>query len=487
MALKFGTSGVRGLVTDMTDRACFLYALAYARMLNARRILPTVAIAGDFRSSTPRIKQAVQVALEFEGIHVRDCGFVPTPAVTRYAMRHDWGSIMVTGSHIPDDRNGIKFNLPSGEITKADEADITKRYQTALSENVGASLFNENGMLKHKPEVAETFDSGAANSYEERYLKGFPKNCLQGRKIVVYQHSAVIRNMLVRILEGLGATAIPVGWSDAFVPVDTEAVQEPEKLAAWVKEHQADALISADGDSDRPLIVDEQGKVIRGDVLGILVSQIIGADWVCTPVSCNTALEKCGSFANIRRTRIGSPYVIAAMKEGQDEGASCVVGYEANGGFLLASTIRIPGAEAAMGQVPTRDAMLPVLAVLLESATSGQSLSALRDRLPPRFTWSGLMREFPSEKGKELVALIGRDPEAFAAAHMRDTFGNLKAANTTDGVRLTFSNDVIVHFRPSGNAPEFRCYTEADTEEAAIEANENAMKLIETTLKPLVM
>ena len=97
------------------------------------------------------------------------------------------------------------------------------------------------------------------------------------------------------------------------------------------------------------------------------------------------------------------------------------------------------------------------------------------------------MREFPSEKGKELVALIGRDPEAFAAAHMRDTFGNLKAANTTDGVRLTFSNDVIVHFRPSGNAPEFRCYTEADTEEAAIEANENAMKLIETTLKPLVM
>ena len=81
-------------------------------------------------------------------------------------------------------------------------------------------------------------------------------------------------------------------------------MREPERLAAWVAEYGADALVSTDGDADRPLVVDDQGKVLRGDVLGILVAAFFGADTVATPVSCNTALEKSGLFTGVTRTRI---------------------------------------------------------------------------------------------------------------------------------------------------------------------------------------
>jgi phosphomannomutase len=97
--------------------------------------------------------------------------------------------------------------------------------------------------------------------------------------------------------------------------------------------------VTTDGDADSPLIADEQGRWLRGDVLGILCARELGARSVVTPVSSNTALETSGLFPHVLRTRIGSPHVIAAM-------AACdfpVVGYEANGGFLLGSDVAVGG------------------------------------------------------------------------------------------------------------------------------------------------
>ena len=89
----------------------------------------------------------------------------------------------------------------------------------------------------------------------------------------------------------------------------------PAELAReWAKSGQFDALVSADGDSDRPLVSDENGNWLRGDVAGILCAKFLGADSVSTPVSCNTAVEKCGWFPEVRRTRIGSPYVIVSLQ-----------------------------------------------------------------------------------------------------------------------------------------------------------------------------
>ena len=128
--VRFGTSGARGLAAAMTDQVCYAYTAAFLQHLAAQAEIrhgSRVALAGDLRPSTPRILAACAAAIEDGGYAPVNCGAIPTPAVANWAMREGIASLMVTGSHIPDDRNGIKFYRPAGEILKADEAAIRAR------------------------------------------------------------------------------------------------------------------------------------------------------------------------------------------------------------------------------------------------------------------------------------------------------------------------------------------------------------------------
>ena len=110
--LTFGTSGLRGLVTDMTDLECYINAVGFLRFLAQADGLQKdslVYLAGDLRHSTPRILRAVHQAITDSGYKTLYCGLIPTPAVAYAALQKGVPCIMVTGSHIPDDRNGIKF------------------------------------------------------------------------------------------------------------------------------------------------------------------------------------------------------------------------------------------------------------------------------------------------------------------------------------------------------------------------------------------
>lgn len=485
MALKFGTSGVRGLVSEMSDRECYLYARAFLR--HVKNICPAcraAALAGDLRSSTERIMRAVALAVAHEQLGLHYCGFAPTPTLALAAMQRQQPGIMVTGSHIPDDRNGMKFYLPQGEILKPDEAAISAGRLTLEGESVEAT-FSPDGSLDHgqAPDLGAP-DSGAAASYLQRYRGFFPANCLHGMRLVLYQHSAVSRDLLADLLADLGAEVTAVARSDVFVPVDTEAVDNLPQLAAWIRQHNADALVSTDGDGDRPLVVDDSGEMVRGDVLGILVSRYLGADAVAAPVSCNAALELCGSFAHVARTRIGSPYVIAAMQEAVAAGGRrLVVGYEANGGYLTASEALAPDTGASLPPLPTRDAALPILALLHAAQRQHCPVSQLVRDLPPRFTSSGLLREFPQEIGQQIVARVEADGAGFVNRFFAAAFGNVESLDFTDGARMTFADGLVVHLRPSGNAPEFRCYTEAETEERAGAANVQALEIVAEQLR----
>ncbi len=457
--VKFGTSGARGLVVDMTDCVCFAYTLAFLDYLEAQGFIERgmqVAVAGDYRPSSPRIMQAVGLAIEKAGFKPVNCGFVPTPAVAAYAMKRGIPSIMVTGSHIPDDRNGIKFYKPQGEILKGDEQGMCSR-----SVDIKAGLFDEDGnSTADFAWAAETND--AYTEFVQRYLDFLPKNCLQGKRIGVYEHSSVARDVLKDVMQGLGADVVCLGFSDKFIPVDTEAVREEDvKLAqGWAVEHKFDCIVSADGDGDRPLVSDEYGVWLRGDVIGIITAHFLGAEHVVTPVSCNSAVEKSGYFKSVRRTRIGSPFVIEVMDELLAEGQQNIVGYEANGGFLTASDIEQNG--SILTALPTRDAVIVPIVLLMASIQTKQSISELMLSLPQRFTVSGRLKDFPAELSQQKLKGLQQD-----MGWLSDAFGKVKNINETDGFRITFISEEVVHLRPSGNAPELRCYVEADSESRA--------------------
>lgn len=471
--VAFGTSGARGLVSAMTDRVCFAYTAGFLAHLASEGVWQPgarVALAGDLRPSTPRILAACSAAVRRSGGEPVFCGYVPTPALAFHAIGEGIPAIMVTGSHIPDDRNGIKFYRPEGEILKDDEPGI-------LGQRVAEPELDASGALRDAAPLPEPID--IVTPYRARYREAFGAEALKGRRIGVYQHSAVGRDVLADILADAGAEIVELGRSDRFVPVDTEAVR-PEDVALarqWVTEHRLDAIVSTDGDSDRPLLADQHGEWLRGDVLAMLCAKALEMGTVITPVSSNSVAERSGFFGRVERTRIGSPYVIKAMRDALARGDERVCGYEANGGFLLGSDIARGGAR--LKALATRDAVLPIMAVLADAQAS--SVSELVAALPGRFTHSDRLAAFAPERRDRLMAwlLEGEDREE----RLQDAFGALAGGalcrvDLTDGVRMIFANDRVIHLRGSGNAPELRCYSEAEEPGIARAIGEQALALV---------
>lgn len=458
MAVKFGTSGLRGLSTDLVGSVSAVYATAFARILLDEGIArpgSPVVIAQDFRPSSPDIVATVIGALRRVGLTPIDCGAIPTPALALYGGRLGAAGIMVTGSHIPADRNGIKFYRPGEEITKADEAAITVLAE-ALGEDASANRVEAG--------AAESHEQAATDLFLERNRAVLPAQALSGQRIGIYQHSTVARDMLVKVFEHYGATVFPLGRSEQFIPVDTEAVSDEtiRLMAHWTDELSLDAIVSTDGDGDRPLVADEHGRPLRGDFLGLIATRFLGAQLVATPVTSNSGMEAAGGF-DVVRTRVGSPFVIAAMEEALTADRQGVIGFEANGGLMLGSDFEVAG--GVLKALPTRDSFLPALAVLGTAAKAGQSLSALTKAYKLPIALSDRLENFAVERSAALMAHLRASADNLAG--FVAPLGQVKSVSDIDGLRITLADDSVVHVRPSGNAPEMRCYVEAKDQAAA--------------------
>ncbi|SMF38877.1 phosphomannomutase [Xaviernesmea oryzae] len=469
--MKFGTSGVRGLVSELEGRASARYTTAFARHLletGAARAGDTVLVGRDFRASSPGIAATCIGALRRAGLSPADCGTVPTPALALYGLKLDAASLMVTGSHIPADRNGIKFYRPDGEIDKQDEARITA---------IAADM--DKGEIDVTSGEAPDRSAEAEALFAARYAGLLPKGALAGLKVGVYQHSTVARDLLVQVLEAYGAGVVPLGRSEQFIPVDTEAVsgETIDLLKGWTKEHGLAAIVSADGDGDRPLVSDEAGEPLRGDLLGLIAAQFLQAKVAVTPVTSNSGLEKAGGFS-VLRTRVGSPFVIAGMLDALQAGKTGVMGFEANGGLLTASPFTVNG--KVLEPLPTRDSFLPVLAALSLAAREKRPLSKIAAGFRLPFAAADRLENIPVEASAALMAHLRRSDDNLAA--FLAPIAPVSSKSDIDGLRVTLTDGRIVHLRPSGNAPEMRCYVEAQTEAAARDLLSLGLRLINAWL-----
>jgi phosphomannomutase len=344
------------------------------------------------------------------------------------------------------------------------------------------ALFNSSGALTTFPVLPDPSDE-ATIFYAERYRAAFSGRPFSGKKIVFYQHSSIGRDLLVDLLRELGAEVVPVGRSDVFVPIDTENVTPKDQayFRQLAEEHpDAFAIVSTDGDSDRPFVIDESGVFNRGDVHGALVATWLDADFAAFPISSSDAVNDYLTHSGIDyiHTKIGSPYVVAAMQHGTSEGKSRIVGWEVNGGFLLGSDTKV--GDALLTALPTRDAALPIFAVLLAAIQSNCSLSQLFDRLPARYTQAGLVDNFPIATSLHIMdQLASDDQDTYDTLEKYFTsalgFGEVRDINAIDGIRITFSNGDIAHLRSSRNAPQLRIYSVAASQQRADEIVELAI------------
>jgi phosphomannomutase len=459
MKVKFGTSGLRGLASSLIGEPARRHTAGFLRHLMATDYVQlggAICLAWDYRQSSPALVNDVSAVVADMGLRLVRCGAVPTPALANYAMQRNLASIMITGSHIPADRNGIKFYLPNGEISKIDEEAIINLATLPLPNitTVEKTIFDEDAF------------SACESEFVERYNTTFGSSSLKGLTIGVYQHSTVARDLLVEVLENAGAVVISLDRSKTFIPVDTEAVSNATKriLREWAATNMFDAIVSADGDGDRPLVADESGHLVPGDILGLLTSCYLNAETVVSPITSNSGLDS-ALGRPVRRTRVGSPFVISEMLAALSKGEPGIVGFEANGGFLTMSYFTVNGAK--LPPLPTRDCFLPILAVLASAKEKGCKLSHLSGSYKLPVARGDRLENFPIETSTQLMVHLQSSTENmsnfFASA------GRITSINKQDGLRIGLDCGSVIHLRPSGNAPEFRCYVEAPTADAAEE------------------
>ncbi len=448
--LKFGTSGLRDFDEYITDFEVYINTLGFLEaMALGSFYLPSwqrgkileegkrvVLLGRDLRPSSDNISEAIAFAIEESGYELKYAGKVTTSELSYYAFQHGWLSIMVTGSHIPFGQNGIKYNLPRREILKIEEKEMLgfveavrrREYYDEKRIEKNGRLFNPDGSFRQGRGIgAVSMQRKVEEFYLKRYVDIFQGKPLRGKLIVVYEHSSVGRDLLIEELKGLGAQVIGVGRAaeGTFVAIDTENVTKGQQiyfrqlaryfkgsLFARIKRilgiyNPLFAIVSGDGDCDRPFVMDEEGLFYRGDILNILAAQYLKADAVATPNSANKAvgwaMEEMGTI--YKRTQIGSPHIALAFLRFLEYGYKRIVGWEVNGGLLVGSDMEVNG--KILHELPTRDSFLPILCALMSAQEENKPLSEVfRQKVKAYYTQASLIKNFASERAKQIIGQI---------------------------------------------------------------------------------
>ncbi|MGM0562837.1 MAG: phosphoglucosamine mutase [Pseudomonadota bacterium] len=356
----FGTDGIRGRVGTPQMSADFVLKLGWA----AGRVLASdngsqVLIGKDTRISGYMFESALEAGLSAAGVDTRMLGPLPTPAIAylTQTLRCQAG-IVVSASHNPYYDNGIKFLGPDGgklpdELEEAIEAELEKELTTVESAALG--------------KVRRVTD--ASGRYIEFCKSTFPgRASLKGLKLVVDCAHGASYLTAPSVFSELGAEVVAIGVEPDGVNINLDCgATAPEALSRAVVEHGADAGIALDGDGDRVIMVDADGRILDGDdiiyliamhrhKLGALEGGVVGT--LMSNLGLELALKEQGvPFA---RARVGDRFVMQRLRR-----EAWQLGAEPSGHVIC------------LHASPSGDGIVAALQVLAAMVESGDSLSQL--------------------------------------------------------------------------------------------------------------
>ena len=408
MRKHFGTDGVRGTVGQSPMTPDFVLRLGYAagRVLLEKNPHPAVLIGKDTRISGYMIESALEAGFSAAGVDVHMCGPMPTPAVaylTR-ALRLTAG-VVISASHNPYPDNGIKFFSGDGfKLPDATEAGIEAAMEQPMGCNAAAKL----------GKVWRVDD--APGRYIEFCKSTFPSQLdLKGLKVVLDCANGAAYHIAPHVFHELGADVVTIGAKpDGF------NINEKRDLAAEVRGQKADYGIAFDGDADRVLVIDGNGRTYDGDQLLFAIAKhrsgrekIAGvAGTLMTNFAFEQAMKRLG--IGFGRAKVGDRYVLELLRE-----KGWLLGGE-NSGHLI-----------CLDKHTTGDGIVSALQVLQAVRESGRSLAELTADLvmypqvllnvavPKGFDWkahpsvkqaSKAAEEALNGKGRVLLRPSGTEP-----------------------------------------------------------------------------
>ena len=416
MARLFGTDGVRGtagreITAEFALKLSQAAAIVLAESAREAGERPRAVIAHDPRISSDFISAAVSAGLAASGVDVFDAGVLPTPAAAYLTadLGADFG-VIISASHNSAPDNGIKFFSRGGhKLPDAIEDKIEAEFGNAL-----APIGSEVGKITRFADA------------EDRYLVhllGTLTSRLDGLKVVIDAAHGAASAISPQAFIDAGATVILIGADpDGFNINQGYGSTHLSALQAAVIEHGADFGIAHDGDADRALAVDHEGKIVDGDrimaILAIAMKEAgsLARDTLVTTVMSNLGLRNTMRAHGIDfiETGVGDRYVLEAMRQG---------GYSLGGeqsGHIIFSQYATTG-----------DGILTGLQLAARIVQTGKSLAELAEVMPvfPQVLINvpGVdKRRVQDEKLQELIAQ--------ATAELGDTGRVLLRASGTESL-----------------------------------------------------
>ena len=318
MGKYFGTDGIRGVYGDACMNNSFAFRVGLALSRHLREIYSEekirVAIGQDTRASGAALVDALTHGLQKNGVAVYKLGVVPTPAVALSVVDHKFNlGIAVTASHNPAADNGIKLFSEFGfKLSESQETEI----ETLIDA--------EQVVLDEQQFLIDSFSIDGAKEYISYMESLFNKDCLEGLIIVLDLANGATYQTTPAVFKKYGAETILIGDRPNGTNINDKVGSEyPLKLGEAVRSNHADIGIAHDGDGDRLVVCDENGKIVDGDILlamlgvNALQNNTLKSTTLVATVQSNLALDEAITLAggSVVRTEVGDRNVVTSMRQ----------------------------------------------------------------------------------------------------------------------------------------------------------------------------
>ncbi len=431
----FGTNGVR-FVPGVTHDLDFVIRLSEA--IGTYFGSGEVIVGMDGRRSSLALSNAVVSGLMSAGRDVAEAGLVPTPALQFAAKSSAFkGGVMVTASHNPPQYNGVKVSGPDGvEIPRLDEQRIEKIFFDGSQTRAD---WKSVGVARQEPSVVRNYIAGIKSRVNNKAIA-------ERRFTVVMDLGNGAQSVAAPYLvEAMGCKLVTLNSviDGGFPGRGPEPTPDTVKdLATAVRASGADLGVAYDGDGDRSIFCDEEGRVLWGDQSGCLLADYLlertPEATVVTSVSSSQAIETVARKRNgkVIRTRVGSVDVSRTILERR-----ALFGFEENGGCIYSP------------HLPVRDGGMTTALMLECLAARGVSFSrALSFAVPTYYS------------AKTKVEVDGKRVDQVMKAVEKQAKGEVERV---DGLKVWTDDRSWVLVRPSGTEPLVRIFAESDTRDKA--------------------
>ncbi|WP_268543724.1 phosphoglucosamine mutase [Candidatus Nitrosotenuis cloacae] len=429
MARLFGTNGIRGVfLEDLTLEFIHDITLAIAAFFKSGPIL----VGHDGRDSSSMVAKVVCSTLNAAGLDCNLGGLVPTPALEYATKQLQYsGGIMITASHNPPQYNGLKPAARDGvEISREDELVIEDIY-FGKKWKVGKKI----GRTGVESRIIQTYVDGIISQVNSKKIKSKKfkvvldlGNGAQAVAAPVLCKALDCRTFLINEkvdgkFPGRGSEPTPSNLQD---------------LSKSVLQHKADLGIAFDGDGDRSIFCDNDGKILTGDRSALLLASYLlrqhPRSKIVTCMNSSSAIEELASQtkSQVIRTKVGSVEVSRRMVP-----EKALIGFEENGGFMYGKHNQV------------RDGAMTLALALDLLADSGRTLAQEMDSVPKSFTTKDKV-SCTRQEAKKIITRLRKEH---------------KNSDVMDGIKIAFDKKNWVMIRPSGTEPIARIYAESDSQE----------------------